>query len=164
MRRDSPMTFRPLMTAASLAALLTGCAVGPDYERPAAPADQSYDSAPSASSTAKADVHGGDAQRFSVGADVPGEWWTLFRSPQLDALIRQALASNPDLKAADAALRQAQELALADGGALYPSVDASGNQSRQRLSAAQTAPGQPPIYNLTTAQVTVSYNVDVFGR
>lgn len=159
------MTSRLFLTAASLAALLTGCAVGPDYERPPAPADQSYDSAPSASATGKANVHGGEAQSFSVGADVPGEWWTLFRSPELDALVRQALANNPDLKAADAALRQAQELAAAEGGALYPSVDASGNASRQRLSAAQGAfPGQPSIYNLTTAQVSVSYNVDVFGR
>lgn len=163
MRRDSPKTSRIFLTAASLAALLTGCAAGPDYQRPAAPADQSYDSAPGAAMTGKADIHGGETQRFSVGADIPGEWWTLFRSPQLDALVRQGLANNPDLKAADAALRQAQELAAADGGALLPSVDASGNQTRQRLSGAQTVRGQPPIYNLTTAQLSVSYNVDVFG-
>ena len=158
------MTSRAFLTAASFAALLTGCAVGPDYERPAGPADASYDNAPSPSATTKADVHGGDVQTFSAGADVPGEWWTLFRSPALDSLIRQALASNPDLKAADAALRQARELAAADHGALLPSVDATGNQQRERLSAAQTGiPGYAPIYNLTTAQVTVSYNVDVFG-
>jgi NodT family efflux transporter outer membrane factor (OMF) lipoprotein len=158
------MTSRFFLTAASLAALLTGCAVGPDYQRPAGPADQSYDSAPSPSGTAKADVHAGDAQSFSVGADVPGEWWTLFHSPALDGLIRAALAANPDLKAADAALRQAQELAAAQGGALLPQVDGSGNATRERVSAAQTGiPGYSPVYNLVTAQVSVSYNVDVFG-
>ena len=56
------------------------------------------------------------------------------------------LASNPDLQAADATLRQAQELAAAKGGELFPSVDASLNQQRERISAAQTGiAGYSPI-------------------
>ena len=165
MRPVFPMPSRAFLSAASLATLLTGCAVGPDYERPAGPADQSYDSAPTPSATTKADTQGGAAQTFAAGADVPGEWWTLFRSPALDSLIRQGLANNPDLKAADAALRQAQELAAAQGGALLPQIDAGGNAARERLGAAQTGiAGYSPVYNLTTAQVSVSYNVDAFGR
>ena len=162
--RRIPHSSRAFLTAASLAALLTGCAVGPDFERPAAPADQTYDSAVLPGSTDKADMHGGEAQTFAVGADVPGEWWTLFRSPALDQLIRQALANNPDIKAADAALRQAQELALADRGGLFPQIDASASQTREKVSAGQTGiAGYSPIYNLTNASVNVSYNVDVFG-
>jgi NodT family efflux transporter outer membrane factor (OMF) lipoprotein len=164
MRRNFALSTRALLSAASVAALLSGCAVGPDFERPAAPADQTYDNAPLAGSTDHAAVHGGETQNFAAGMDVPGEWWSLFRSPALDQLVRQALASNPDLQAADATLRQAQELAAAKGGALFPSVDASLNQQRERVSAAQTGiAGYSPIYNLTTAQVTVSYTVDVFG-
>jgi len=164
MRRIHLPPSRAFLTAASLAALLTGCTVGPDFERPTAPSDQSYDSAATPPVTSNSDVHGGEAQRFAVGADVPGEWWTLFRSPALDQLVRQALAANPDLKAADAALRQAQELAAADRGGLLPSVDASAGQTRQRVSSAQSGvPGYAPIYNLTNASVSVSYNVDVFG-
>jgi NodT family efflux transporter outer membrane factor (OMF) lipoprotein len=158
------MTPRVFITAASFAALLAGCTVGPDYERPPGPADQSYDNAPTPAATASANMHGGEAQTFTLGGDVPGEWWTLFHSPALDGLIREALAANPDLKAADAALRQARELAAADYGALLPSVDGSANQTRERLSAAQTGiAGYSPVYNLTTAQLSVSYNVDVFG-
>lgn len=164
MRRKSPLSSRALLGAASVAALLSGCTLGPDFERPAAPTDQAYDSAAMPNSTVQADMHGGDAQHFAVGADIPGEWWTLFRSPALDALVRQALDANPDLKAADATLRQARELAAAQGGALLPSVDASFNQQRERIAGAQTGiPGYSPIYNLTTAQVSVSYELDVFG-
>lgn len=162
--RRFPTPPRAFLTAASLAALLTGCTMGPDYERPAAPADQTYDSAVLPGATDKADMHGGEAQTFAVGADVPGEWWTLFRSPALDSLIRQALANNPDIKAADATLRQAQELALADRGGLWPQIDASASQTREKVSAGQTGlPGYSPIYNLTNASVNVSYNLDVFG-
>jgi len=163
MRRKSPRSPRALLGAASVVALLSGCAVGPDFERPAAPADQSYDSVPTPGTTAKAEMHGGEAQHLSSGTDIPGEWWSLFRSPVLDQLIRQALAANPDLKAADATLRQAQELAAADRGGLLPSVDASLGQQRERVSAAQTGTGFSPIYNLTNASVSVSYTVDVFG-
>ena len=162
--RRFPASSRAFLTAASLAALLTGCTVGPDFERPAAPADQTYDGAILPGSTARADMHGGEAQSFAVGADIPGEWWTLFRSPALDQLVRQALAGNPDIKAADASLRQALELAAADRGGLWPSVDANASQTREKLGAAQTGvPGFAPIYNLTNASVSVSYNVDVFG-
>src|ERR1700756_3975963 len=98
MRRNFSLSSRALLGAASVAALLSGCTVGPDFERPAAPSDQAYDSAAMPNATTQADMHGGEAQHFAVGADVPGEWWTLFRSPALDALVRQALAANPDLK------------------------------------------------------------------
>ncbi len=164
MRRNVPSLTRALLSAASVASLLSGCTVGPDFERPAAPTDQSYDGTPLAGRTGHADVHGGETQNFAVGGDIPGEWWSLFRSPQLDTLVRQALIANPDLKAADATLRQAQELAIAQGGALFPSVDAGLNQQREKIAASQTGiPGYAPIYNLTTAQVTVSYTIDVFG-
>src|ERR1700761_2204942 len=162
--RRIPTSSRAYLTAASLGALLTGCTMGPDFERPAAPADQTYDSAVLPKATANADLHGGEAQTFAIGADVPGEWWTLFRSPALDQLVRQALSNSPDIKAADASLRQAQELALADRGALFPQVDASASQTREKVSAGQTGiAGYSPIYNLTNASVNVSYNVDVFG-
>jgi len=164
MHRNFPRSPRALLGAASVAALLSGCTVGPDFERPAAPADQAYDNAAMPGTTAKADVHGGEAQHLAVGADIPGEWWSLFRSPALDQLIRQALAANPDLKAADATLRQAQELAAADRGALFPSVDASANGQREKIAASQTGiPGYAPVYNLANASVSVSYTVDVFG-
>ena len=76
------------MPAASAAlALLAGCAVGPDFEPPAAPDVTSYTSQPLPGQTAAADVKGGEAQRFVQDLDIPGQWWTLFHSEALNALI-----------------------------------------------------------------------------
>ena len=94
----------------SLAALLllAACAVGPDFHRPAPPAVDGYTPEPLSMETAAADIPGGAAQRFVADRDIPGEWWTLFGSTPLNALIAQALKANPDLQAAQAALRVAQ--------------------------------------------------------
>ena len=101
--------WRRALVAALTAAALTGCAVGPDFRQPAAPTTNAYTAAPLSSETASAPVTGGEAQRFVAGRDIPGQWWTLFHSPALDRLIRQALADSPTLAAAQATLRQAQE-------------------------------------------------------
>ncbi len=149
------------------AALLVseGCTVGPDYQQPAAPEVSGYTPEPLAPKTASAPVPGGSAQRFATGRDIPGEWWTLYRSPALDTLVRQALAANPDLQAAQAALRQARETATAQEGPLYPTVDASASMSRNRISGATFGqPGTSFLYSLATAQLSVAYDLDIFGR
>ena len=66
---------------------------------------------------AAAGVHGGDAQQLVAGRDIPAQWWTLFRSPALDALVRRALDDSPTLARAQARLRQAQEDLSARSGA-----------------------------------------------
>ncbi len=65
---------------------------------------------------------GGAAQTFVPAMDIPGEWWTLFHSPQLDTLVREALRANPDIDAAQAALRQARENFYAQQGSLFPTI------------------------------------------
>ena len=150
--------------AVSLSLLLAGCMSGPDFVPPATPPDNNYEATALPTATQQAAIHGGDAQHFRLGDDLPGEWWTLFHSPALDSLIKQALAANPDLKAADAALRQARELAVANRAGLLPAVDASASESRQQTSGASSGiPIFSSIYNLTTGAVAVSYNPDVFG-
>ncbi|TAL73040.1 MAG: efflux transporter outer membrane subunit [Rhodanobacter sp.] len=136
------------------ALLLSACAVGPAYHQPASP-----------KATLAVPASADGAQRFVPGAEVSGDWWTLFHSPQLDALIAQALAHNPDLKAAQAALRVANENALAQRGAFLPSVSVSLAASRQR-QAGTLAPvpnSNTFEYNLFTPQLSVSYAPDVFG-
>ena len=141
--------------------LLSGCAVGPDFERPDAPPVSGYTVGRLPASTAAAD---GAAQRFHKGRDVPGEWWTLFRSNALKALIEEGLANNPDLEAAQAALRIARENTRAQLGFFFPSVDASFEATRQKLPADVTGTvPNPRIFNVFTGQVSVSYTPDVFG-
>ncbi|MDQ2971608.1 MAG: efflux transporter outer membrane subunit, partial [Pseudomonadota bacterium] len=119
--------------------------------------------------TVSTDVAGGDAQRFAPGADISGDWWTLFHSKPLNALIDQALANNHDLKAAQAALSVARENTLAQRGAYYPNVSASFSASRQSASELLApVPNFPVVpqefrYDLFTPQVSVSYVPDVFG-
>jgi NodT family efflux transporter outer membrane factor (OMF) lipoprotein len=146
--------------------LLAACAVGPDFNRPAPPAADAYTPEPLAAETSAAPVGGGAAQRFVRGGDLPAQWWTLFHSAPLNALIERSLAANPDLEAAQAALRVAFENVYAQEGFFYPSVDASVSPSRQKNPTAVLAPtlaSGTPIFNLFTAQVSVSYAPDVFG-
>ncbi len=151
-----------LLTVAALA----GCTVGPDFQRPAAPTGNHYDTHPLASSTASTPVTGGAAQRIEPGRDIPADWWTLFQSPALDTLVRQALAHNPDLAAAREALTAAHEGTLAGRGGNWPSVTAELAASREKDPAGALAPvpsNNAYLYNLFTPQVSVGYTLDVFG-
>jgi NodT family efflux transporter outer membrane factor (OMF) lipoprotein len=145
--------------------LIGGCAVGPDFEKPAAPDVSTYTPAPLATTVTTPDVTGGEAQRFDQGSDISADWWTLFHSRQLNELIDQALANNHDLKAAQAALSVARENVLAQKGAYYPSVSAGFSASRQNtpMTLAPVPNGNTFLYNLFTPEVSVSYVPDVFG-
>jgi NodT family efflux transporter outer membrane factor (OMF) lipoprotein len=156
-----------LPVTALLASLLAGCVVGPNFKPPAAPAVERYTEAPlPAATVAATGVTGGEAQRFVSGADIPGDWWTLFHSPSLNALIQQALANNPNLKAAQAALLVAHENTRAQHGAYAPKVSAGVGISREQdpSGALAAVPSNNAfLYTLVTPQLSVSYMPDVFG-
>jgi NodT family efflux transporter outer membrane factor (OMF) lipoprotein len=154
----------PQGIAAVVALLAAGCAVGPDFKRPAAPDVQDYRTSP-AFATVAAPGPGGEAQRFLRGSDVAADWWTLFHSQPLNDLIAESLAKNPDLKAARAALSAARESVLAERGLYYPSVTASASALRasQSTSLAPVPNANIFTYNVFTPQVSVAYVPDVFG-
>jgi len=146
--------------------LLMGCAVGPNFQPPEAPDTQAYTSTALPSETATASVAGGTAQRFKMGEKIPDQWWKLFHSEALDRLIRRALVDNPTTVAAQAALRQAQELLRAQYGATwFPGVDANLSASRQRSAGASFGQGSGggSTFELYNASVNVSYLLDIFG-
>jgi NodT family efflux transporter outer membrane factor (OMF) lipoprotein len=155
-----------LASIAALASLsIAGCAVGPDFKRPAAPEVSDYTAHPLASTVTDTGVSGGDAQRFIKGSDISADWWTLFHSRPLNELIEHSLTNNHDLKAAQAALSVARENVLAQRGVYYPSITGSFSATRQRQSG-QIAPALNSnvfLYDLFTPQVSVSYVPDVFG-
>jgi len=147
-------------------ATLTGCAVGPDFEQPAAPDVTGYTSQPLPEQTSAADVKGGEAQRFVQDLDIPGQWWTLFHSEPLNALVEQALKNNPTLPAAKAALRLAWENVYAAQGAFFPTAVVSYSPSRNKTATGvvfTAASSGPPFFSLHTAQVVAAYAPDVFG-
>jgi NodT family efflux transporter outer membrane factor (OMF) lipoprotein len=161
------VVVNPRLAAALLSVLLAaaGCTVGPDFERPLPPDRAGYGIDAPVQQTASTDVAGGAAQRFVSGRNIPGDWWALFHSSALDRLVATALKNNPDLTAAQAALRQAHELTLAGEGALFPSIQAGAAATRNKTAATlspATANGNL-YYSLYSANLTVSYVPDVFG-
>jgi NodT family efflux transporter outer membrane factor (OMF) lipoprotein len=156
--RDRSKKIRSLLCTLSVVAI-SGCAVGPDFVRPAAPDVQTYTGEKAGDSSV------GDEQRFIAAMDIPAQWWEVFHSEPLNALVGQALKHNPDLEAAQAALRVARENYYAQQSVYYPSVDANFAPSRNK-NAVQVSPTlatPTPYFNLYTAQVNVGYTFDVFG-
>lgn len=151
--------------AAATLMLAAGCAVGPNFKKPAPPNVSGYTPQPLPASTAATKVAGGQAQSFVEGADIPGDWWKLFHSEPLNDLISQALTNNPDLKSAQAALAQARETMLAGRGAYWPSVTGSFSATRSKTSQqiSPTPANNALYFSLYTPQVSVSYVPDVFG-
>jgi NodT family efflux transporter outer membrane factor (OMF) lipoprotein len=152
---------------AAVIAGLSACAVGPNFKRPPAPTAAGYGSA-SERKAAPAAAPGGDVQRLVADMDIPSQWWTLFQSRKLDTLVEQALKGNPNVGAAQAALRQARELYSAQWTSFFPTVQAdfSGVRSKNALGTIANPTSLPqanPYYNLYTAQLNVSYLPDVFG-
>ncbi|MEP6884008.1 MAG: efflux transporter outer membrane subunit [Gammaproteobacteria bacterium] len=145
--------------------LLAACAVGPNFKKPAAPEVNDYTAAPLSTTVGVPGVAAGETQRFTKGSDIAADWWNLFHSEALNALIDLSLANNHDFKAAKAALSVARENVLAQRGVYYPGVSASFSASRQRQSGqiAPTLNSNAFLYNLFTPQVSISYVPDVFG-
>lgn len=176
------------LALACLALAVAGCAVGPNFHRPAPPEKAGYSPVPLPGETASSPGPAGDAQRFMQGQDVDARWWQSFGSPQLDALVERAFRVNPSVKAAQAALREAEQLVYAQQGYFFPSIGADYSIERQKLAGNLTgsnAPGvqgngtsivayqnpspatsvhnQPLYYNFHTAELTVGFVPDVFG-
>lgn len=144
----------------SIAVLLAGCAVGPDFQKPAPPSVKGYTSEPRPASADTA----AQGQKFVEGGDIPAQWWELFHSPALNQLVERALKANPNLQAAQATLRQAQENVYAAEGTLYPSVNANGSVAREKTNGAQNGQSIPgSVFTLYNASVSVSYGIDLFG-
>ncbi len=153
----SSRALPPWIVACAL--LCVGCTVGPDFRTPDPPAVDRYTSGsqPGAIGTV----------RLVPERDIPAEWWSVFGSPDIDNLVRRALAASPTLDQARARLVEAQELRTARAGATqYPQVDATLSAVRQRIDPATfgfpQAPNPGP-FNVFGIGADVSYTFDLFG-
>jgi NodT family efflux transporter outer membrane factor (OMF) lipoprotein len=106
----------------------------------------------------------GRVQYFKQNAKIVGDWWLLFNSTRLDALVKEAISNNQSLQAAQAALRQSQDNLRAGYGVFFPQVDAGFDATRQKFSPSRFGGTSPAsTFNLFTLSATVSYALDVFG-
>jgi NodT family efflux transporter outer membrane factor (OMF) lipoprotein len=161
--RQARVPRAPHVLAALAVTLLSGCAVGPDFQVPPAPDVAGYGRERMPAQTASANVAGGQAQHFERDRDIPGDWWELFHSKALKSLVTQALENNSDLRAAQAALRMARHNVSAGQGAFFPTIDGSFAATRGNDIVNGTVGPPESIMNLYTGQVDVSYVPDVFG-
>src|SRR5258706_1262263 len=134
---------------------LSGCTVGPKYQRPAAEVPTAYKEV-------------GDwkpAQPNDQNLD--GNWWEIFQDPQLNALEAQVNVSNQNLKAAEAQYTQARALLRYHRADLFPTVGANPSATRSKTSA-NHQPHSPTFNGVTVNDFQIpfelSYQVDVWGR
>ena len=144
----------PRGRAGGLAALgavaAAGCAVGPDFQRPAVPPESAYITAADAGTAA--------ARRLQAGAELGAAWWQLFHCTPLEEAVQAALRGSPTLRAANATLAQAQEQVAVARGALLPHVNAAAGA--QHAVSGNPVPQAPNTYSLGLSAV---YTLDVFG-
>jgi len=138
-----------LIALAALTAALVGCAVGPDYKRPATPV------APQFAGTQQGPYSGGDAQ---------SRFWIQFGDPMLDRIVDEALVANHDLRIALGHLVEARAERRAAKLDLLPTVTASGGYTDERLSAAQSLFNEPINARYYEAGFDAFWELDLFGR
>jgi multidrug efflux system outer membrane protein len=138
-----------------VAALAVGCAVGPDYRRPAVPTPHAF-SEPGPWKVAE-----------PKDAIPKAEWWSVFNDPVLDALEAKAVSASPTLGAALARYDEALAAARATRGTLYPALSSNPTASRQMYSADRQSefPAERFAYTTDTFDLPLdlSYEVDLFG-
>jgi NodT family efflux transporter outer membrane factor (OMF) lipoprotein len=142
-------------------AMLGGCAVGPNFVRPAPPDTDRYTHELQSEATVAA---GGQPQYFISSNALIADWWKLFKSAPLDAIVNKAITNNPTLQASEASLASSQDSMRAGYGVFFPQIQAGVSTGRQRTSSVQQSSSSGSrIFNLITLSSSVSYAVDVFG-
>ena len=152
----------PMARAIVLACVLSvgSCAVGPNFARPTAPSSARY----TADTLRAEEASASDTvQHITLGREIEGNWWTLFRSDAIDQLVKQALEHNRSLVASKATLAQAQELALAQAGSRYPQVGLTAAAGRQQYGKEFLGPIGIPPFTYFAVGPTVSYTLDYTG-
>ena len=133
--------------------LLCSCTAGPNFVRPTPPTIQDYDKSQSANTNLiKPDI----AKQPNIGADIPGQWWLIFKSPALDQTLRLAIKDNANLSAANATLAAAREAVIVARSGFLPKLGATAGGERaggNNLSGSTTY----------STGLTASYTFDAFG-
>ena len=151
------MTSRSFFLAPALSvALLSGCAIGPDYQRPQTAAPLEYKQA------------AGWTQANPSDSLARGAWWELYGDPQLNALVDKLNSANQSVAQSEAQFRQAQALVRSARGAFLPSADLSVGKTRSSQgtgsSNSSLTSSSSGIRDTLNAQVGVSWEADVWGK
>jgi multidrug efflux system outer membrane protein len=152
---ETHATLIGALVLATLAVLLSGCEVGPNYVRPKVEQPAGFKS---------------ESPTTQAAPPIPAEWWHLYHDAELDQLIATANASNQTLRQAVARVEQARALARVAASYLLPTATAAPGYSRIHTSAnaPSTITGQSTnqsaTFNDWQIPFDLSYEVDVWGR
>jgi NodT family efflux transporter outer membrane factor (OMF) lipoprotein len=154
--------------AGVLSVAVASCTVGPDFTSPEPPSVARYSSPGEATVLHEGGGPAVPTQAIAVGKRVTTEWWKLFRSAKLDALVEQAIAGSHTLESAKARLAQAGEAIAAVSSALYPQVgfnatDTQGKQTAASFGLGPNVAPLPPAFNFFQVGPAVNYTPDLFG-
>lgn len=143
------------ITPIALALALSGCAIGPDYLRPAALLPSLF-----------AEAKPAEAVAIAPNPAIAPRWWTLFNDATLDDLIDQALVSNADLRLAIARVEQADAVAREAGASFFPQIDGGAAVSNSKASTKTSTftSAQPRLRHTRSATLSTSFELDVWGR
>jgi len=139
-----------LAAGAALVLSLSGCMVGPDYQRPSMDVPVAY--------TEPAE---------NAEPAIRPDWWTLYSDPVLNELVAAALARNADVRLAVARIEEADANLREAGAALLPEIDLTANPSRTRSStttALPIPPGVPFIRNDYRVALSTAFELDFWGK
>jgi NodT family efflux transporter outer membrane factor (OMF) lipoprotein len=154
------MQLKPALPAIvlGLTTVIAGCNVGPNFKRPDPPETERY-------TQQKLQVESsGLDQQIAVGATLDRQWWHLFQSDAIDTVVKRALEGNRTLVAANATLAQANEMAQAQAGSLYPELNMTAGIGRQKYGAQFFGTFQKlPPFTYYALGPTVSYALDYTG-
>ena len=140
--------IRSIALAGAAALLASACALGPDYQRPQETIPAAYRFQADAASDSFADLG----------------WWQVYQDQTLQALIREALDNNLDVRIAAARIDQARATLGSTRLQQLPQISASAGAQRARTSQAELAPGTPPISNVFQVEGSLSYEFDFWGK
>ena len=135
----------------ALAFALSGCMLGPDYQRPQTPLPTTYADAPTVDAT---------ASTTTIGVD----WWKLYDDPILNDLVATALSENLDVVAAVARIEEFDADLREANAALFPEIDLGGAAARSRSSGAVASPTQIRVSNDLRVALSTSFEIDFWGR
>lgn len=145
-----------LLSLSLCVAMLSACAVGPDYQRPQTAEVAQYKEAE------------GWRQANPSDALARGAWWELYGDQQLNDLIEKLNSSNQTVAQSEAQYRQAQALVRSARGAFYPNVDLSVGKTRSSQgtgsSSSSLSSSSSGIRDTYNAQLGVSWEADIWGK
>lgn len=143
------IAFTPLF----LALVLSGCAVGPDYQRPA----------PTSVPLQYKEAKGWQQAKPQDQAN-KGEWWAVYHDATLSSLLSQVSISNQNVAQYEAQYRQAKALAAESRSDLFPTLSGTGSGTRSGSKASSSGSSQRTVSNSFSAEASASWELDLWGK